>query len=185
MVGRWSHFDDDHGDNQRDDHGNDHDNDDEDDDYDGNDHNQETPPRLLQDHFVWFQGSFVSQINWQPIGKLRLMIQPRPYQGRLMIQFVICTKCVYTYMATSVASCIAVSKNKSWPLSNWSFFPTWEYFLWEPFAFRCIVNLHKIVIQRDRQLSFCLFCGDFCHMRWSIAKFLKYIQDIVGIKNKI
>merc|ERR1711934_1324020 len=45
-------LDDDHGDNQRDDHGNDHDNDDEDDDYDGNDHNQEIPPRLLQDHFV-------------------------------------------------------------------------------------------------------------------------------------
>ena len=52
MVGRWSHFDDDHGDNQ----GNDQDDDDEDDDYDGNDHNQETPPRLLQDDFVWFQG---------------------------------------------------------------------------------------------------------------------------------
>ena len=83
MVGRWSHFDDDHGDNQRDDHGNDHDNDDEDDDYDGNDHNQEIPPRLLQDHFVWFQGSFVSQINWQPIGKLLFMIN----LGRLMIQY--------------------------------------------------------------------------------------------------
>ena len=38
--------------NLDDDHGNDHDNDDEDDDYDGNDHNQETPPRLLQDHLV-------------------------------------------------------------------------------------------------------------------------------------
>ena len=46
MVGRWSHFDDDDGDNHDDDHGDD----------DGNDHNQETPPRLLQDHFVWFQG---------------------------------------------------------------------------------------------------------------------------------
>ena len=80
---RRSHFDDDHGDNQRDDHGNDHDDDDEDDDYDGNDHNQETPPILLQDHFVWFQGSFVSQINWQPIGKLLFMIN----LGRLMIQY--------------------------------------------------------------------------------------------------
>ena len=55
-LGRCSHFDDDHGDD------------------DGNDHKQETPPRLLQDHFMWFQGSFVSQINWQPIGKLLFMI---------------------------------------------------------------------------------------------------------------
>ena len=50
MVGRWSHFDDDDGDNHDDDHGDNHSDD------DGNDHNQETPPRLLQDDFVWFQG---------------------------------------------------------------------------------------------------------------------------------
>ena len=42
----WSHFDDDNGDNHDDDHGDD----------DGNDHIQGNPPRLLQDHFVWFQG---------------------------------------------------------------------------------------------------------------------------------
>ena len=48
--GRWSHFDDDNGDNHDDDHGDNHSDD------DGNDHNQETPPRLLQDDFVWFQG---------------------------------------------------------------------------------------------------------------------------------
>ena len=40
----WSHFDDDNGDD--DDHGDD----------DGNDHKQATPPRLLQDHSMWFQG---------------------------------------------------------------------------------------------------------------------------------
>ena len=73
---------------------------------------QDFPKIILCD----FRVSFVSQINWQPIGKLLFMIQPRWYQGRLMIQFVICTKCVYPYMATSVASCIAVSENKSCPL---------------------------------------------------------------------
>ena len=33
----------------------------------GEDHNQETPPRLLKDDFVWFQGSIFLKINWQPI----------------------------------------------------------------------------------------------------------------------
>ena len=61
-----------------DDHGDDHS------DNDGNDHNQETPPRLLQDHLRDFRISFVSPINWQLIGKLLLMIQPRSYQGRLI-----------------------------------------------------------------------------------------------------
>ena len=37
---------------QGNDHSNDQDDESEDDDYDGNDHNQETPPRLLQDHFM-------------------------------------------------------------------------------------------------------------------------------------
>ena len=40
QIRRLSHIDDDHGDNYGDDDGND----------------QETPPRLPQDHFVWFQG---------------------------------------------------------------------------------------------------------------------------------
>ena len=39
-----------------------------------NDHNQEPPARFLQYNFMWFYCSWVSQTNWQPIGKLLYII---------------------------------------------------------------------------------------------------------------